>query len=98
MASCFREEVLTLSVGLAGAEVLVASVELAGMEALVLSVERVDVALAVPPLPAGSLEVGVCLQCLRVGAPWGPLLAAGEVYRLAVDGVDPHWDVALPLV
>ena len=62
VASRFREEVLALSVGLAGAEALVASVELAGVEGWVLSAERVDVASAVPPLPAGSLGAGVCLQ------------------------------------
>ena len=52
--------------------------------------------------PAVSLEAGVCLPRSQSGtqflAEWDPLLDAGEVYRLAVDGADPHWDVALPLV
>ena len=90
------------SAELAGVEALVASAELVGVEALFASAERVGVAAAVLPLPAGSLEAGVCLPRSQTGAPflvvWGPLLAAGEVYRLAVDGADPHWDVALPLV
>ena len=93
---------MALSAELAGVEALVASAELVGMEALVASVELVDVASVVLPSPAGSLAAVVCLPRSRTGAPflvvWGPLLAAGEVCHLAVDGADPHWDVALPLV
>ena len=63
-------EVLVPSVELVDVEALVASVELAGAGALVLSAEEVDMALAVPPLPAGSLEAGVCPQRSRTGAPF----------------------------
>ena len=52
--------------------------------------------------PAVALEAGVCLPHSHSGAQflaeWGPLVDGGEVYHLAVDGADPHWDVALPLV
>ena len=82
--------------------VLVASVERVDVAALVASAERVDVAALVLPSPAMALAAGVCLSHSQSGvqflAGWGPLLAAGEVYRLAVDGADPNWDVAPPLV
>ena len=59
------------------------------------------VALVLPSL-AVTLEAGVCLPHSQSGAQflvgWGPLLDAGEVYLLAVDGADLNWDVALPLV
>ena len=95
---------------------LVASAERVDVAALFASAERVDAAVwalawvlaqvlavaSVLPLPAVSLEAGVCLPHSQSGAQflaeWGPLLDAGEVYLLAVDGADPHWVVALPLV
>ena len=67
---CFQEGVLALSVGLAGVEVLVPSVELVDVEALVALAELVDGASAVFPSRAGSLEVGVCPQRSRTGAPF----------------------------
>ena len=80
----------------------VASAQRVDMAALVASAERVDVAALILPSLAVALAAGVCLPCSQSGVQflvgWGPLLAVGEVYRLAVDGVDPNWDVAPPLV
>ena len=87
---------------LAGVEVWSVSAEEVEVVASVTSAERVDVAALVLPSPAVALAAGVCLPHSQSGVQflvgWGPLLAAGEVYRLAVDGAGPNWDVAPPLV
>ena len=95
------------SVAVLGRVVVVASAHAlvwaeAAVWALAWVLAQVLVVVLVLSLPAVSLEAGVCLPHSQPGAQflaeWGPLLDAGEVYRLAVDEADPYWDAALPLV